>query len=152
MVRHHFIRGLALAVTISGAGAALAFGAGGQHAMPLDFGAADTDGDGMLTQGEIESWRMARAKEADTDKDGFVTLEEMKAAIIGRMEQRAQEMAQHRLEVQDTDGDGRLSLAEMEPGPRAGRMFDRIDTNGDGNLSKDEVDAAQADMMQHHRP
>lgn len=51
-----------------------------------------------------------------------------------------------RIMVADTDGDGRISRAEMTAAAQGKRdpapMFDRMDTNKDGFLDKDEIQRA----------
>ena len=73
----------------------------------------------------------------DGDNDGFVTVEEIRAH---REAQRAQR-AQARLLRLDTDGDGKVSVAEFEA-PRLARIA-ALDADGDGEVSREEMRAAR---------
>lgn len=76
----------------------------------------------------------AAFEELDINADGSITQEEMQTA-------RAMKMASV-----DTDGDGFLSLEELEAGAseraksRAGKMMERLDTNEDAKLSTEELE------------
>ena len=76
-------------------------------------GAADTDGDGRISQAEFVSGRVTRLSALDANRDGSVAREEMQA---GR-EARREEMA--------------------------GQRFERLDANDDGAISRPEYDAAR---------
>ncbi len=43
------------------------------------FAAMDTDGDGQITQAELDAHAAARFASADSDGDGFLTTDEMQA-------------------------------------------------------------------------
>ena len=116
----------------------------GQRGGP-DFATLDADGDGILTQEEMESRGAARFAEADTDGDGGLSADELTAAAAARAAERTARM----LERLDTNGDGLLQQTEMQPrGDRAGKMFERMDTDGDGGISEAEFDAARARLME----
>ncbi|WP_198351000.1 EF-hand domain-containing protein [Flavisphingomonas formosensis] len=58
-----------------------------------------------------------------------------------------------RLTAMDSDGDGRISKAEMSAAPARGgrdpsRLFDAMDVNHDGYLDKNEIRAALARRFQ----
>jgi len=102
------------------------------------FAAMDTDGDGEISEAELEAARQRRKDEIearlDTDGDGTVSEAERAAARRERAE------ALHtRL---DGDGDGKLTAAELEHAPF--RRFDPVaaDDNGDGVVSVEELDKA----------
>lgn len=88
-------------------------------------GAADTDGDGRISQAEFVSGRVTRLTALDANRDGSVAREEMQA---GR-EARRDELADRRFERLDADDDGSISRPEYdsardarpERGDRAGR-------------------------------
>lgn len=125
---------------------------GGNPMMQMDFAAADADGDGKITPAEIDAYRIARLTAADTDKDGFLSAEEVSAMAAARMAARANtraaEMATRMIERQDTDGDGKLSLAEMAQPTGPERMIARLDTDKDGALSAAELAAGQDRMAE----
>jgi Ca2+-binding EF-hand superfamily protein len=66
--------------------------------------------------------------------------------------ERAEARAARMVSRMDTDGDGKLSAAEMQSGPRRdgasgarfARMLERLDTDKDGALSREEWDAGRA--------
>lgn len=124
-------------------------GRGAPFAM-MDFATVDADKDGKVTPAEIEAARTARLKAADTNGDGFFDAAELEAMGMARMKTRAADMAAKRIERQDRDGDGKLSMAEMAPQSPQERMFARMDTDKDGALSEAEITAAK-DRMQQHR-
>lgn len=72
-------------------------------------------------------------EEIDTDGNGEVTKAELQA------------LKEARFAAADSNGDGVLSLEEMQAqgreraAERAARMLERFDKNGDGALSKDEL-------------
>jgi Ca2+-binding EF-hand superfamily protein len=70
----------------------------------------DVNEDGQITLDEVQSQRVAKFNQMDADGNGFVTVEEVKAAVALKKEQRL-EKAFNKI---DTDGDGVLSLAEFK--------------------------------------
>lgn len=123
----------------------------------------DTDGDGKVTQAEIDAKVEATFASADANGDGKVTLDEFKVAYQTEFSERRVRAFQ-RL---DRDGDGKISedeynrrmermISRMEQrdgdddkkgrgGPRGhGRMMERFDADGDGNVTGDEIRAARA--------
>jgi hypothetical protein len=95
--------------------------------------------------GSAGDWRNRRAGRMGRDGDGAVSEEERAA----RMKASA-EMMRKRL---DTDGDGKLTPAELANAP--GRMkFDdpaALDTNHDGDISTDELLAAMKARAEQRR-
>jgi Ca2+-binding EF-hand superfamily protein len=132
------------ALSIS-AGAALARG----HQMSFD--ALDTDGDGRITQAEMDMLRDARFQDADANQDGTLDASELNARAMARAEERTKRM----IERMDSDGDGKLSREELsEREGRRGAMFSRADANGDGAITRAEFDDAREKMqarMKEHR-
>lgn len=118
--------------------------------MPDLLTRADANGDGAVSKDEVDAFRKAEFARMDTNHDGFVSDDEMKAFILAKMAARAGEMADRRIKADDSNGDGRLTLAELEGDRRTSRMFTRLDRDGDGTISRDEMDRAQARWM-HRR-
>ncbi|MFD1342286.1 EF-hand domain-containing protein [Litorisediminicola beolgyonensis] len=106
------------------------FGGRGQGQMFATlFAEIDADGDGSVTQDEIDTFRAARVAEADASGDGALSIEEFdtlyRAFTRARMVDQFQEL--------DADGDGSISAAEMDA--RFGSIVERMDHDGDGALT-----------------
>ena len=137
MKRAVFICGVTLsAIAVTAVAAFAAADRRDGHHMP--FEQIDADGDGKITQSELQGVAAARFAKADGDGDGFLTQAELEKAGQERAQKRAAKMIEH----MDGDGDGKIALAEMKPRRDPLRMFDRIDADGDGAISKAEFDAA----------
>ncbi|PCJ10568.1 MAG: calcium-binding protein [Rhodobacteraceae bacterium] len=134
------------------AGAVLAKGGPGRHGMNMSFEEIDADGNGEITQAEMEMMKAARFAAADTDGDGALSLDELKAQGLKKVEQHAAAM----LERHDANGDGMLSQDELPKPRRSGHMFEHMDADGNGAISKAEFDEARNHMrhrgMGKHRP
>lgn len=106
-----------------------------------DFATLDADGDGAVTQAELQAHAAARFAAIDADGSGAVTAEELAEAASGKAAARATRM----IERLDANDDGQLQQDELlaRGGDRAGRMFERVDTDDDGAISQEEFDAAQ---------
>ncbi len=119
---------------------------GPMHEMMLEkFAEFDADGDGKVTEAEINAYRAARAASLDADGDGFVTADELTAFYMAEAQERVARRVERMMERQDTDGDGKIGAGEMMaggPGSRmGGMMFERADADGDGGVSAEELDA-----------
>jgi uncharacterized membrane protein len=121
-------------------GTGAAFAAGGKERM--SFEDLDQNGDGQLTQSELEARGAERFASVDTNNDGKLSEDELTAQ--GRS--KAQERAQRMIERLDSDGDGALSQAELDERPNRGRIFARIDANDDGTISKEEFEDGRKNM------
>lgn len=92
----------------------------------------DADGDGALTQDEIDSYRADQMAQADASGDGSLDLEEW-ATIFDAAQADRRVDAFQRL---DADGDGLITQAEMDD--RFGTVMDRMDRNGDGVIDAND--------------
>ena len=109
----------------------------GRHMFKM-FETYDTDGDGRLTQAEIDEVRAAQLAKFDRDGSGGLTLAEYEALWLEAMRSRMVD----RFQDLDEDGDGIVTKEEYSK-PFA-RMVRYADKNDDGAISKD-------DMMRHHK-
>lgn len=96
----------------------------------------DTDGDGALTQEEIDTARAEQLRRFDTDGDGALTLEEYQALWLDAMHERMVD----RFQQHDDDGSGTVTVEEFNEEFR--NLVSRADRNGDGRL--DAGDMGQA--------
>ena len=103
------------------------------------FERADTDASGDLTLDEFSAAFQERIGGADANGDGVMTVEEIADEIQRR---RAERMAKRIIERFDSDGDGKLTTAEIDS--RQKKMFALLDGNDDGKLEMNE--------MKRHRP
>ncbi len=97
----------------------------------------DADGDGKLTQAEIDKARNDRHAAHDADGDGNLGLEE----FAGLWRETTRPLTVRAFQMLDTDGDGVIKRAEYDR-PLAG-IVERFDRNDDGALSPDD--------RRHHR-
>ena len=93
------------------------------------FDAVDADGDGKLTQPEIDKARNDRHAAHDADGDGNLSLEE----FAGLWQETTRPLTVRAFQMLDTDGDAVVTRAEYDR-PLAG-IVERLDRNGDGGLS-----------------
>ena len=135
---------IAIAAALGGtalAGAGYAGHRGGGHGMdfleggPLGlsamevFAAVDADGDGKLTQAEIDKVRDDRHAAHDADGDGNLSLKE----FAGLWHETTQPLTVRAFQMLDTDGDAVVTRAEYDR-PLAG-IVERLDRDRDGGLS-----------------
>jgi len=101
----------------------------------------DSNGDGIVTREEARAFPRLTADfdVADANKDGQLDAAELQTHREKmRVEMRAR--AEERWKAADTDGDGRLSLAEAQASmPQMAERFDKFDANKDGYVSRDEM-------------
>ena len=93
------------------------------------FDAVDTDGDGKLTQAEIDRLRNERHAAHDADGDGNLSLGE----FAGLWHETTRPLTVRAFQMLDTDGDAVVTRAEYDR-PLAG-IVERLDRDGDGGLS-----------------
>ncbi len=111
------------------------------------FQELDADGDGQVTQAEIETHRNQKFTAADTDGDGQLSVEEMQAAAQTKANERVTKM----FEKHDANADGFLSEDELPKPRRAAKMFERIDADGNGSISEQEYADAKDKMGRKHK-
>jgi Ca2+-binding EF-hand superfamily protein len=93
----------------------------------------DTNGDGQLTQAEINSFRSERHAKFDADGNGTLSLQEYEALWLDAYRERmVDEFQRH-----DDDGNGLVTTEEFND-PFA-NMVTRMDRNDDGILSGEEL-------------
>ena len=100
----------------------------GLSAMEM-FDSIDADGDGKLTQAEIDKVRNDRHAAHDADGDGNLSLEE----FAGLWHETTRPLTVRAFQMLDTDGDAVVTRAEYDR-PLAG-IVERLDRDGDGGLS-----------------
>ncbi len=111
------------------------------------FQELDADGDGQVTQAEIETHRNQKFTAADADGDGQLSVEEMQAAAQTKANERVTKM----FEKHDANADGFLSEDELPKPRRAAKMFERIDADGNGSISEQEYADAKDKMGRKHK-
>lgn len=134
------------ALGIATAGAGIAYAAGpqgmgemmhhgrGHHGGANLLETFDANGDGQLTQAEIDTFRANRLAAFDADKDGKLSLSEYQALWLDAYRERMVDDFQRH----DDDGDAAVTAEEFNE-PYA-RLVARMDRNGDGILSRDEME------------
>lgn len=122
---------LALIIAAIVAGAAtpvLAHPVGRVRAMAMD-----TNQDGAISLAEARAAREAMFDRFDTNDDGYLSAAERAVAPRRGRFLNA---------IEDGNGDGRLSHAELMAAPY--RVFDRLDANDDDTVTAEEVAAARS--------
>ena len=89
----------------------------------------DTNGDGALSQDEINAAINVRFAEFDADKNGSLSLEEFQALWA----EITKPISVRAFQFLDPNGDAQVSKSELDD--RFGGMVARFDRNGDGMLS-----------------
>jgi hypothetical protein len=106
----------------------------------IGFGAmltdADANGDGSVTQDEIDLFRTSLVAGADASGDGDLSLEEFQSIYAELAQDRMEDRVTKSFERLDADSDGQVTQAEMDD--RFGDIVERMDRNDDGALSEDD--------------
>jgi len=134
------------AVGLTAASPTLALGdnqVGRGGAPRLNFEKIDANSDGQITADEVAQYRNDQFDLRDTNADGYLTSDELTASIISRAKLNAAKRVQRLIKKRDSNGDGRISLAELPGDQGSQRLFRRFDTNGDGVISTSEFSAAK---------
>ncbi|WP_394195977.1 EF-hand domain-containing protein [Litoreibacter albidus] len=128
--------GLALAMTPMMAQAK------GGHGPRVTFEELDADGNGSVTEAEMQAHRAAGFASTDTNGDGALSRDELEAKMKSGKEDRMTRRLDKMMERMDTDGNGTLSQEEMADagGKRKGKGFSRMDKDGNGEISKAEFE------------
>ncbi|WP_210527122.1 EF-hand domain-containing protein [Rubellimicrobium arenae] len=104
----------------------------------------DTDGNGIVTQAEIEAKRSERFATADADGDGALSPQELIALEDAIRQEMRLARAAEQIRRMDDNGDSLLQTEEMEARtPRLAPLFDRLDTDGDDGISLEEMQAGR---------
>tara|TARA_Y100001934_G_C12378383_1_gene790679 strand:- start:3534 stop:4046 length:513 start_codon:yes stop_codon:yes gene_type:complete len=93
------------------------------------FDSIDADGDGKITQAEIDKVRNERLGNHDRDGDGNLNLEE----FAGVWHETTRPLTVRAFQILDTDGNSVITRAEYDR-PLA-NIVERLDRNQDGGLS-----------------
>lgn len=114
-----------------------------------DFATLDTDGDGSITEADLEARAAERFARADADSSGGLTAAEMAAmAEIIRQEQMVARLAERIARI-DVSGDGEVQIEELQARmPATVHLFDLLDGDNDGAISAEEFDAARVEMAE----
>jgi len=119
----------------------------GGHGLSAFIGGFDANRDGVVTRAEYDTVRKQRFTAADTNGDGSLSEAEYVAEFEGRLKQQSAGRPQNdssyaasikqahvRFNILDTDRNGKLTIEEENA--IAEKTFKRTDTNGDGKIDK----------------
>ena len=151
---------LAISIAVGGMGFSneiLAKQRGGQHGPKMpSFEKLDTNGDGVITQAEIDAIGVAKFAESDTNGDGFLDADELKAQMQERGEMRRDGLRGHGDGEHNGPkaGEGNTELRQSQMAERLDlavkHMIERADENGDGKLSIEEARPQRSGKLFEH--
>jgi len=108
------------------------------------FNRLDSNSDGSIARDEFGGDRLDTLRTADENQDGTLSQEELANYLMKReFERRAERLAGQF----DIDGDGQVTLAEIEN--QQGKHFALLDRNDDGQLSQDELRRGRGATLMH---
>ncbi len=122
----------------------------GGHGLEAFLGSYDTNRDGQVTRAEFDAVRLQRFRAADTNGDGVLTEDEYVAEFEGRLKRQYADdgkqpdkayensikQAHVRFSIVNRARDGRFTPAE--DAAIADRTFQGLDTDGDGAVSRND--------------
>ncbi|WP_336068148.1 acid-shock protein [Nitratireductor rhodophyticola] len=98
------------------------------------FARLDANGDGSITIEEFSAVRLEGLKAADADGDGVLSETELQDMVTERIVERRAKRAAQRLDI---DGDGTVTIAEIES--QQAKRFALMDANDDGKVDQREM-------------
>jgi hypothetical protein len=122
----------------------------GGHGLDAFFGSYDANRDGIVTRAEYDAIRLQRFRAADTNGDGWLSEAEYVAEFEGRLKRQyfdqgrqpdkayenSIKQAHVRFAIVNRARDGKFTLAEDRD--IADKTFKGADTNNDGKVSKED--------------
>ncbi|WP_198662730.1 EF-hand domain-containing protein [Primorskyibacter marinus] len=105
------------------------WGRGGSEIFRTLFNEIDADGDGAVTQEEVDAYRATKVGEADTSGDGALSIEEFDTLYREFTRSRMVDAFQKL----DANGDGVIDADELDT--RFRDIVERMDRDGDGALT-----------------
>ena len=122
----------------------------GGHGLQAFLGSYDTSRDGQVTRAEFDAVRLQRFRAADTNGDGVLSEAEYVAEFEGRLKRQyfddgkqpdkayenSIKQAHVRFAIVNRARDGQFTAAE--DAAIADKTFKNLDTNGDGTVSKED--------------
>jgi len=118
-----------------------------------NFDEIDLDKNGYITKNEISAHKLTRFRNTDTNNDGYLTQQEVFDHAAKRFKKRMEKRGAKRFAKMDKNGDGRISLEEINKAPsdKKNRMFNRLDKNNDGAISRSEAETAKKKRGQYQQ-